>query len=161
MFFRLHFKCHFWQDFLNFWSHFGVHLAPFFRKKLFRKWLRKKGPHTWKLLTIVVSRGSQRGRLACALLKQERTVRAQISKIAARAHVLCSKMLFQFVSIDFFQKCAKNYKESMSKTHYWLSSRGSQRGRLACALFKQETTVRAQISKIAARAHVLCSKMLF
>ncbi len=113
MFFRLHFKCHFWQDFLNFWSHFGVHLAPFSRKKLFRKWLRKKRPHTWKLLTMNVSGGSQRGRLACALLKQETTVRAQ-NAVRICFHSFFSKlksnMLFELASIanvltKFSKKC--------------------------------------------------------
>ena len=59
---------------------------------------------------IPVSGGSQGRRLACALLKQETTVRAQISNIAARAHVLCSKMLFQFVSIVFFPKMFEKLK---------------------------------------------------
>ena len=49
-----------------------------------------------------MSRGSQGGRLACALLKQETTARAQISKNTARPHVMCSKMLFVFVSIAIF-----------------------------------------------------------
>ena len=37
--------------------------------------------------------------LACALLRQEITIQAQIPKNAARASVLCSNMLFEFVSI--------------------------------------------------------------
>lgn len=45
---------------------------------------------------------SQRGRLACALLKQGTTVQA--SKVASRAHVLWSKMLFEFVFIAQFPK---------------------------------------------------------
>ena len=80
--------------FLTFGGNLGLHLASFFRKKRFRKWLRKKRPHTSKRHPMNMSGGSQGGRLACALLKQETTVRAQISNNAARAHVLCSKMLF-------------------------------------------------------------------
>ena len=64
-----------------------------------------------------MSGGSQRGRLACALLKQETTVRAQISKIAARAHVLCSKMLFQFVSIAIFPKHVRKNEKSRCQKH--------------------------------------------
>ena len=63
----------------------------FSEKKMYRKWLRKKGPLASKQDPMNMSGGSQRSRLACALLKQETTVRAQISNIAAGAHVLFSK----------------------------------------------------------------------
>ena len=67
-----------------------------------------------------MSGGSQRGRLACALLKQETTVRAQISKIAARAHVLFSKMLFELVSISIafvFKRKSRENRETQCRKH--------------------------------------------
>ena len=87
---------------VSIWHHFS-------EKKMYRKWLRKKGPLTSKQQTMNMSRGSQRSRLACALLKQETTVRAQISNNAARAHVLVleNAVLICFHCI-FFQKCSKN-----------------------------------------------------
>ena len=70
--------------FLTFGGNLGLHLASFFRKKRFRKWLRKKGPHTSKRHPMNMSGGSQGGRLACSLLKQETRVRAEVPGIVAR-----------------------------------------------------------------------------
>ncbi len=74
--------------FLSFGVNLGLHWASFFRKKRFRKWLRKKGPHTSKPNPMNMSGGSQRGRLACSLLKQETRVRAEVPGIVARTHFL-------------------------------------------------------------------------
>ena len=49
--------------------------------------------------------------LACALLRQETTIQAQVPTNAARARVLCSKMLFGLVCMQIFRKLA------MSKAH--------------------------------------------
>ena len=82
----------------------------------------KKAPPTSKRVAIDVSRGSQRGRLACALLNQETTVRAQkVVRIGFhRFFETRSNMLFELVSIanvrsiQFSTLC----KGSMSKAHY-------------------------------------------
>ena len=44
MFCGLRFKFVFYQILWDLWGHFGLHLAPFLRKKPFRKSLQKKGP---------------------------------------------------------------------------------------------------------------------
>ena len=62
----------------------------------------QKLPAKVKATMCRLSQASPTALLACALLEQETTVRAQIPKIAARARVLCSKMLFELVSIEDF-----------------------------------------------------------
>ena len=60
---------------------------------------------------IAVSQAPMTAPLACALLRQETIVRAQIPVIVARSRVLCSKLLFELVRIAFFRKIA------MSRAH--------------------------------------------
>ena len=105
--------------FLTFGGNLGLHLASIFKKKRFRKWLRKKGPHTSKQHPMNRSGGSQGGRLACALLKQETRVRAQVPGIVARTRFFgCFlKMLFQFVSISDLLKTSSRKFGKMSRAH--------------------------------------------
>ena len=63
------FQVRFLSDFVSFLSHLGLHLAPFFRKNPSENRLTKRGPPTWKWGTMGGSRGSQRRRLACALIQ--------------------------------------------------------------------------------------------
>ena len=71
MFCWLRFKFVFYRILWPFWSHLGLHLAPFFRKKPFRKSLQKKGASIWKRVTMGGSRGSQRGRLLLFFIKAD------------------------------------------------------------------------------------------
>ena len=59
----------------------------------------------------------QRGRLACALLKQEATVRAQIQKHIVGAHVLQPDSLFGFVAIVFQINSAKEMENGQYEEH--------------------------------------------
>ena len=93
----------------------GLHLAYVFQKKRFRKWLRKKGAHTSKQHPMNMSGGSQGGRLACSLLKQETRVRAEVPGIVVRTpffllfFVACLKILFQFLFVsDFLKTSSRN-----------------------------------------------------
>ena len=91
--------------FLTFGGNLGLHLASIFKKKRFRKWLRKKGAHTSKQLPMNMSGGSQGGRLACALLKQETRVRAEVPGIVARTPFFVFFVFENVVSVRFHFSC--------------------------------------------------------
>ena len=71
MFCWLRSKFVFYQILWVLWGHLGVHLAPFFRKKPFRKSLQKMGAPIWKCRTMTGSRGSQRRRLLLFFIKAD------------------------------------------------------------------------------------------
>ena len=71
MFCCLRFKFDFYQILWRFWSHLGLHLASFFRKKPVRNSIEKKGAPIWKLRTMDGSRGSQRSRLLLFFIKAD------------------------------------------------------------------------------------------
>ena len=78
MFCRLRFKCRFLTDFRRFWIPFEGPFGIIFQKTNgSENSFNEKGPPTWKARILNMAGGSQRGRLACALRKQETTVRAQ------------------------------------------------------------------------------------
>ena len=133
MFCGLRFKFVFHQILWPFWGHLGLHLAPFFRKKPFRKSLQKKGSPTWKSQAIFMSDGSQRRRLACALLNSNNSSSSNSSSISARARIVarirvqvwvdcnsksknCSKMA-AWVGFDCksFENNSKKWKGLISK----------------------------------------------
>ena len=110
MLLRFHFKfrsCS--KDCFRFWVPFGLPFWFIFQKNTVSKMASKKDPqHENKSLSwlIDMSGGSQRGCLACAFLKQETTNRAHILGNATRHRVLCSKMLFELLSIAKCRKAA-------------------------------------------------------
>ena len=70
-----------------------------------------------------MSRGSQRGRLACPILTQETTTRAQ-SVVQTRAILLKNvlNMLFEFASIaNDPKKVRTNVQDQCQEHHYCLS----------------------------------------
>ena len=112
----------FYKIFLTFGGHLGFHLASFVRKKHFRKYLQKKEPPTWKRVAIDMSGGSQRGRLACALLKQETTVRAQnVVRICFHRFVSPKnrKCCLNWLPLQMFQRNVR--RNVMSRAHCWWS----------------------------------------
>ena len=67
------------------------------------------------------------------ILKQETTIHAHIPKIAARAHVLCSKMLFELVRIaDVVMKICNDQSTSFV---YDLTRRGQRPGEVPELIF--------------------------
>ena len=80
--------------FLTFRRNLGLHLASIFKKKRFRKWLRKKGPHTSKQHPMNMSGGSQGGRLACALFQKETIVSTRNNSLSTNCWICCSNLVF-------------------------------------------------------------------
>ena len=122
MVFRLHFKCHFWQDFLNFRGHFGVHLAPFCRKKnCSENGFEKRGPiHENKSLwTCPEAPREAASRAHFSNKKQQFQHKFQTLLLELKS--CARKCCFNWFALQCFQKCSKKWKDSMSKTHYWLS----------------------------------------
>ena len=100
MIFRRHFKFRFYKMFLDCWDHSGCPFGIICQKKTFRKWLEEKVPAKMKTKHIDMHAGSQRNRLARALLKQKnKTVRAQ--KVVR----ICFHCFFQ----KFVRKCCLNW----------------------------------------------------
>ena len=92
---------------IDFGDHFGVGSASFDEKR-FRTWFQKGDPQTLKQVPIDMSKGFQRGGLACALFKQETKAQAQIPRIAARDGVFGAEMLFGLVSMSKFRQTYLN-----------------------------------------------------
>ena len=83
----------------------------------------KKVPSTCKPNPVDLFGGSKRGRLACAFLEREATARTQISQNAARAHLQCSKVLFEGVSIaNVPNNCLQAYRNGRCQQHTTLRS---------------------------------------
>ena len=95
---------YFWQHLLDVRCQLGFNLASCFIKKRFRTWLKGGLHHENNELWNMSG-----GRLACALLKQERTARAQILKMAVRARVSNVKKWFELVSIAGFPTTQTGY----------------------------------------------------
>ena len=135
MFCWLRFKFVFHQVLWPFWGNLRLHLAQFVKKKKpLRKSLQKKDPlPTWKRHPIPMSDGSQRRRLACALLNSNNSSSSNSSSISARARIVvrirvqvwvdcnsksknCSKMA-AWVGFDCksFENNSKKWKGLISK----------------------------------------------
>ena len=88
MFCGLRFKFVFYRILWVFWGHLGLHLAPYLIKNHSENRFKKRGPPAWNLTTISVSDGSQRRRLACALLNSNNSSRSSSCSISARARIV-------------------------------------------------------------------------
>ena len=82
-----------------------------FQKKRFRKQLQQRVPPTAKQVAIDMSSGSQRDRLACALLKQEITARVQNTVSNLLPLPLLQQIARNVLCIGVHCKCIKKMFE--------------------------------------------------
>ena len=122
MFFRLHFKCRFWPCFLDFWRQFGAPFGINFQKKTLPKMASKKGaPHIKTTPYEHVRRLPGRPPRVRASQTRNNSSSTNFKQCCSSSCSVFENAVLICFHCIFFQKCSKNWKESMSKTHYWLS----------------------------------------
>ena len=129
MFCGLRFKFVFYQNVLHFLCHLRAHLAQFLRKNHSENRFKKRDPPTWKLHPIPVSDGSQRRRLACALLNSNNCPSSNCCSNSCPSlrwlHFEIEKLLengcLSWLLLQKFRKQFEKWKGLISKAHFWWS----------------------------------------
>ena len=109
----------------DFWSHLRLHLAPFLRKNHSENRFKQIGPPKWKSLPIPVSDGSQRRRLACALLNSNNCSSSNCCSNSNSSSNCCSNSCpngcLSWLQLQLFQKQFEKMERADIKTQCWWS----------------------------------------